>query len=140
MLKKELLEYVESLKSKIKILENNDSQEVKKRNEELIQEIFDKNKEIASFKEKQEKATVTFRESVDSITKNQNEKFEKLKNEYDLLQKKFNELAQIFDEYIKSSDDIIELSKLGLRNQMRNKELMSIKIQEFNNSYEGGNK
>ena len=62
------------------------------------------------------------------------------KKMHEKASKKYNQLANIFDEYIKASDDIVETNKLFLRNILRTQELMQIKIQAFNNESEGGKK
>lgn len=84
--------------------------ELEKRNQSLVQEVYDARK---------------------TIEKTQNKVQEEIKSASE-LSKKYNELAQLFDEYIKSTDDIIETSKLFLRNTMRAQELMNKKIIAFN--------
>lgn len=69
----------------------------------------------------------------------------KLKGELDakdkqmtLLSTKFNELAKLFDEYMKGAEDMVSLHQMLLRNNLRTQELMQIKIKAFNG--EGENK
>jgi CTP-dependent riboflavin kinase len=59
------------------------------------------------------------------------------KKSHEEASKRYNILANIFDEYIKASDDIVETNKLFLRNILRTQELMRIKIQAFNGEGEG---
>lgn len=90
--------------------------EFKKRNEELTQQLYDKNK---SFK------------TLEQTIQSKDEAFSKINQSY-------NQLASLFDEYIKGFEDSIEIQKLFLRNNLRSQELLNAKIMKFNGSKEGG--
>ena len=109
---KELEEQLAILYEKVELfaLSEDKIKELEKRNQGLVQEVYDARK---------------------TIEKTQNKVQEEIKSASE-LSKKYNELAQLFDEYIKSTDDIIETSKLFLRNTMRTQELMNKKIIAFN--------
>lgn len=109
---KELEEQLAILYEKVELfaLSEDKIKELEKRNQGLVQEVYDARK---------------------TIEKTQNKVQEEIKSGSE-LSKKYNELAQLFDEYIKSTDDIIETSKLFLRNTMRTQELMNKKIIAFN--------
>ena len=56
-----------------------------------------------------------------------------LRNEQlETLSSKFNDLAKLFDEHLKGFDDIMEIQKLFLRNNVRTQELLQVKIKAFN--------
>jgi len=54
------------------------------------------------------------------------------------INQSYNQLASLFDEYIKGFEDSIETQKLFLRNNLRSQELLNSKIKKFNGSKEGG--
>lgn len=175
MLKKDMIAYVAQLEEKVQQLEKElmmvgqqDTEQLQKRNDELVQEVFDKNKIIDNLnktidkqkkveenhgvalnekineineenKLKTENVRNTYKEAIIDLEKKHNIRLDEMKQGYEVLQKKYNELAQLFDEYIRASDDIIELGKLMVRNNLRSQELMNEKIKKFN-SHEGGNK
>lgn len=96
----------------------NKYKDLKEKNDQLIQQVYDKNKEMKQLREE---------------LRQQREKFSKVNGSY-------NKLASIFDEYIKSYNDAIETQKLFLRSNLRSQELMNSKIKNFNSSDEGGTK
>lgn len=116
MTKSELELRVQELEKELQ--KANKYKEVKERNDQLIQQLYDKNKETKQIREE---------------LKQQQEKFSKVNGSY-------NKLATIFDEYIKSYNDAIETQKLFLRSNLRSQELMNSKIKNFNGSDEGGTK
>lgn len=87
----------------------------------LTQQIFDRDKQ--KVKEDQEHHAV-----VESLRK----QLELQQKETSALTQKFNSMASLFDEYIKGTDDMVELSKLFLRNNLRTQELLQNKIKAFN--------
>jgi len=87
----------------------------------LTQQVFDRDKQ--KIKEDQEHKLV-----IETMKK----EAELKAKQTDALSTKFNELAKLFDEYIKGADDMIELSKLFLRNNLRTQELLQNKIKAFN--------
>jgi hypothetical protein len=115
-----------------------DLKQIIKERDEKTQQIFDRDKEILRLKEDITGKTreVEF-QSGNKIKELENQLSLKLK-QYEQVSSKFNELAKLFDEYIKSSDDMIELQQMLLRNNLRTKELLQIKIKAFNG--EGDNK
>lgn len=108
MTKVELEKKVKELEEKL--AKKNEQPELRKRNEELIQQLYDAN--IGH--------------------KRLSEEFGKHKENHKVLSDKYNKLAALFDEYIKSTDDIVDTNKLFLRTALRAQELMSIKIKAFN--------
>lgn len=96
--------------------EQENFQEIKKRNDQLVQEVYDKNKAI---------------KSLEQTLQNKEQLLSKLNQSY-------NDLAALFDEYIRTFEDGIEIQKLFLRNNLRNQELINAKIKNFNGSKEGG--
>jgi hypothetical protein len=109
-----------------------------KERDEKTQQIFDRDKEILRLKEDiTGKAREVEFQSGNKIKELENQLSLKLK-QYEQVSSKFNELAKLFDEYIKSSDDMLELQQMLLRNNLRTKELLQIKIKAFNG--EGDNK
>lgn len=113
MTKLELELKVQKLEEELASLE--EARKYKKRNEELLQEAFDLRNEVTQIKSKMQEQQ-----------KGQQE-----------LGMRYNKLAQIFDEYMKASDDSVEINKLFLRNMLRTQELMKLKIQAFNGQGEG---
>lgn len=91
------------------------------RKDELIQKDFDNEK----LKESVAKEHKTALEAVKKESEMKAKTLEQLSNKY-------NELAKLFDEYIKGADDMVELSKLFLRNNLRTQELLQNKIKAFN--------
>jgi hypothetical protein len=83
---------------------------LKKRNAELVTETFNRKKQLDAYEIKE----------IDH-----NKKMGE-------LSKRYNELAQLFDEHIKGMDDILEINKLFLRNALRTQELINIKIKAYN--------
>lgn len=83
---------------------------LKKRNAELVTETFNRKKQLDAYELKE----------IDH-----NKKMGE-------LSKRYNELAQLFDEHIKGMDDILEINKLFLRNALRTQELINIKIKAYN--------
>jgi FtsZ-binding cell division protein ZapB len=84
--------------------------EIKKREQELVQEAYDSKRKIQQLEKTIEEGT----------------------KKHTALSDRFNSLASLFDEYIKATDDIIQTNKLFLRNATRTQELMNIKITAFN--------
>lgn len=118
--KKELEQALAEVSTELLKLEGNVKQILKER-DARTQEVLDKGKEIEQLKmdcglEKQ------------AIQRELKEKDKQL----EVLSNKFNELAKLFDEYIKSFDDIMEVQKLFLRNNLRSQELLQGKIKAFN--------
>ena len=113
MTKLELELKVQELEKELASLE--ESRKYKKRNEELLQEAFDLRQEVTKIK-------------------SQMQEHQKGQQELGI---RYNRLAQIFDEYMKASDDSVEINKLFLRNMLRTQELMKLKIQAFNGEGEG---
>jgi len=113
-LERELQMRVQELEKKLE--EASRYKEFKKRNEELTQQLYDKNK---SFK------------TLEQTIQSKDEAFSKINQSY-------NQLASLFDEYIKGFEDSIETQKLFLRNNLRSQELLNAKIKKFNGSKEGG--
>jgi len=116
MTKLELELKVQKLEQELASLE--EARKYKKRNEELLQEAFDLRQEVTNIKSQMQ-----------GQQKNHQE-----------LGMRYNKLAQVFDEYMKASDDSIEINKLFLRNMLRTQELMKLKIQAFNGEGEGDKK
>ena len=112
MTKLELELKVKKLEEELASLE--EARKYKKRNEELLQESFDLRNELTQIKSQMQEQQ-----------KGQQE-----------LGMRYNKLAQIFDEYMKASDDAVEINKLFLRNMLRTQELMKLKIQAFNGKEE----
>jgi len=106
--------------------ESNLKQIIKERDEKT-QTIFDKDKEIIRIQKEHEVKLKDVQMALDTKIK-----------QYELLSSKFNDLAKLFDEYIKSSEDMVSLHQMLLRNNLRTQELMQIKIKAFNG--EGENK
>lgn len=106
--------------------ENNLKQIIKERDEKT-QTIFDKDKEIIRIQREHEVKLKEVQMLLDTKIK-----------QYELLSSKFNDLAKLFDEYIKGSEDMVQLEQMLLRNNLRTQELMQIKIKAFNG--EGENK
>jgi chromosome segregation ATPase len=103
-----------------------------KERDEKTQQIFDRDKEINRLKED---ITAKARE-VEVQLGNKIKELEvqlglKLK-QYEQVSNKFNDLAKLFDEYIKGSEDMVELQQMLLRNNLRTQELLQIKIKAFN--------
>jgi chromosome segregation ATPase len=134
----EKLKIVLSEKQKEVESAKHDLKQIIKERDEKTQQIFDRDKEILRLKEDITGKTreVEF-QSGNKIKELENQLSLKLK-QYEQVSSKFNELAKLFDEYIKSSDDMIELQQMLLRNNLRTKELLQIKIKAFNG--EGDNK
>ena len=95
--------------------------DLSKTRDTLTQQVFDRDKQIT--KESQEHKLV-----IEAMKKEAELKAEQT----NALSTKFNELAKLFDEYIKGADDMVELSKLFLRNNLRTQELLQNKIKAFN--------
>jgi len=91
------------------------------RRDELIQKDFD-NEKLKESVAKEHKV------ALDAVKKESEIKAKTLEQ----LSNKYNELAKLFDEYIKGADDMVELSKLFLRNNLRTQELLQNKIKAFN--------
>ena len=109
-----------------------DLKQILKERDEKTQIIFDKDKEIIRLKED---ITGKARE-VELQLGNKIKELEvqlglKLK-QYEQVSNKFNDLAKLFDEYIKGSEDMVELQQMLLRNNLRTQELLQIKIKAFN--------
>lgn len=155
MKKIELEAKILELEEKIKTFDAYNIEELIQSNKDLTQQVYDKEKIIKKLEpkikdfenveetikeaNKREKLlTEQVYEKEQFIRQIQQQQEEKIK-EYQELGFKFNELAKLFDEHIKSSDDIIELSKLMLRNNLRTQELMAQKIKAFNGIKEGDN-
>ncbi len=92
-----------------------------KTRDNLTQQVFDRDKQIT--KEAQEHKLV-----IEGMKKEAEVKAKQT----EALSTKFNDLAKLFDEYIKGADDMVELSKLFLRNNLRTQELLQNKIKAFN--------
>jgi seryl-tRNA synthetase len=92
-----------------------------KTRDSLTQQVFDRDKQ--KIKDDQEHKLV-----VEAIKKESEIKAKQMEE----LSTKFNDLAKLFDEYIKGADDMVELSKLFLRNNLRTQELLQNKIKAFN--------
>jgi len=92
-----------------------------KTRDNLTQQVFDRDKQ--KIKDDQEHKLV-----VEAIKKESEIKAKQMEE----LSTKFNDLAKLFDEYIKGADDMVELSKLFLRNNLRTQELLQNKIKAFN--------
>lgn len=134
----EKLKIVLSEKQKEVESAKHDLKQIIKERDEKTQQIFDRDKEILRLKEDiTGKAREVEFQSGNKIKELENQLSLKLK-QYEQVSSKFNELAKLFDEYIKSSDDMIELQQMLLRNNLRTKELLQIKIKAFNG--EGDNK
>ena len=95
--------------------------DLSKTRDTLTQQVFDRDKQIT--KESQEHKLV-----IEAMKKEAELKAEQT----NALSTKFNDLAKLFDEYIKGADDMVELSKLFLRNNLRTQELLQNKIKAFN--------
>jgi predicted nucleic acid-binding Zn-ribbon protein len=100
---------------------NEQIKDLSKTRDGLTQQLFDRDKQ----KTKEEQET---NNAVETVKK----QFELVQKENKELSQKFNSLAALFDEYIKGSDDMLELSKLILRNNLRTQELLQNKIKAFN--------
>jgi len=112
MTKVELELRVEELEKQLEEKEKEVSllKDAKTQNKTYVEEIYHKNKEMNKLKQ-----------SLDQKVKSSNE-----------LGSKFNELAALFDEYMKTFEDNININELFLRNIKRARELMNIKITAFN--------
>lgn len=141
--------------------ETNLKQIIKERDEKT-QQIFDRDKEIQKLKSEQEKQIQRLISEQETLLKNFQEQITIKNNQItsntdavakaktvtieldaknkqlEILTNKFNELAKLFDEHLKGFDDILELEKLMIRNNLRTQELLQIKIKAFNG--EGENK
>jgi len=115
-----LQQKVVELEGSIKQLQEQIKDLIKTR-DTLTQQVFDRDKQ--KIKEDQEHKLV-----IETMKK----EAELKAKQTDALSTKFNELAKLFDEYIKGADDMIELSKLFLRNNLRTQELLQNKIKAFN--------
>lgn len=93
---------IEHLQEKIESMKKTDSKRV--------QELYDNNRKVKELEA--EKATKEAQHS--------------------LLTARFNDLAKLFDEYIKVTDDNFKTNQLFIRTIQRSKELMEIKIKAFN--------
>lgn len=115
-----LQQKVVELEGSIKQLQEQIKDLIKTR-DTLTQQVFDRDKQ--KIKEDQEHKLVieTMKKEAELKAKQTNQ-----------LSDKFNELAKLFDEYIKGADDMVELSKLFLRNNLRTQELLQNKIKAFN--------
>lgn len=115
---------VESLQQTLK--------QIIKERDEKTQQIFDRDKEILRLKEdingKAREVEVQLGNKIKELEIQLNLKIK----QYEQVSSKFNELAKLFDEYIKGADDMVELSKLFLRNNLRTQELLQNKIKTFN--------
>jgi hypothetical protein len=115
---------VESLQQTLK--------QIIKERDEKTQQIFDRDKEILRLKEdingKAREVEVQLGNKIKELETQLNLKIK----QYEQVSSKFNELAKLFDEYIKGADDMVELSKLFLRNNLRTQELLQNKIKTFN--------
>ena len=114
----ELEELNQTLLEKIELISPDESKikDLESRNKQLIQEVYDKGKVI---------------KTLEQSVQQKDEVFKNINNKY-------NELANLFDEYIRGFDDNIEINRLFLRNVLKNQELMNQKIKNFNGSNEGG--
>ena len=112
MTKVELELRVEELEKQLQEKEKEVSllKDTKAQNKTYVEEIYHKNKEI-------KKLTASLEEKVKTSSE---------------LGSKFNELAALFDEYMKTFEDSININELFLRNIKRGRELMNIKITAFN--------
>lgn len=110
MKKIDLEQKIAELEGQIKLHQQENVEALKKEKQKLIQELFDK-----------EKLVRQLNQTIEA----------KVKETQDLAQK-FNELAKLFDEQLKTTGDIIEVEKLFLRNNIRLQELMAQKINAFN--------
>ena len=124
--KKELEEALAERSTDLLKLEGEVKQILKER-DARIQEVLDKGKELDQLK-------IDFNVEKKGLEK----QIESKEMQLQQLTAKFNELAKLFDEYIKGFDDIMEVQKLFLRNNIRSQELLQIKIRAFNG--EGDNK
>jgi predicted RNase H-like nuclease (RuvC/YqgF family) len=115
-----LQQKVVELEGSIKQLQEQIKDLIKTR-DTLTQQVFDRDKQIT--KEAQEHKLI-----IEAMKKEAELKAEQT----NALSTKFNDLAKLFDEYIKGADDMIELSKLFLRNNLRTQELLQNKIKAFN--------
>jgi chromosome segregation ATPase len=130
-------EIINAKQNEINNLNTNIKQIIKERDEKT-QQIFDRDKEISRLKEDiTGKAREVEFQLGNKIKELENQLSLKLK-QYEQVSAKFNDLAKLFDEYIKGSDDMIDLQQMLLRNNLRTKELLQIKIKAFNG--EGDNK
>lgn len=108
-----LTDYIEEAKAQIK-------QALKER-DERTQQVLDVQKLL-------DESKVERKHEVDALQK----EIQNRDRQVEAVSSKFNELAKLFDEYIKSFDDIMELQKLFLRNNLRSQELLQAKIKAFN--------
>lgn len=108
MTKLELEKRVAELEKELK--EMPDTEKLEKRNQELIQEVYDNRKKFEETRAE----------------------LETQKETHAFLSRKFNDLAKLFEEYTKASEDAIEINKLFLRNTLRTQELLNAKIKAFN--------
>jgi len=115
-----LQQKVVELEGSIKQLQEQIKDLIKTR-DTLTQQVFDRDKQ--KIKDDQEHKLV-----VEAIKKESEIKAKQMEE----LSTKFNDLAKLFDEYIKGADDMVELSKLFLRNNLRTQELLQNKIKAFN--------
>jgi predicted RNase H-like nuclease (RuvC/YqgF family) len=100
---------------------NEQVKDLSKTRDALTQQVFDNDK--AKIKIEQEHNS-----TIEALKK----QFELAQKEHKELSQKFNSLAALFDEHIKGSDDMVELSRLILRNNLRTQELLQQKIKAFN--------
>jgi predicted RNase H-like nuclease (RuvC/YqgF family) len=114
------------LQNKIVELQNNII-DLSKTRDNLTQQIFDNDKIKIKIQQEHELVISTMKKEAESKA-----------TQTEILSSKFNELAKLFDDYIKSFDDTIELQKVFLRNNLRSQELLQVKIKAFNG--EGENK
>jgi predicted nucleic acid-binding Zn-ribbon protein len=117
MTKAELELRVQELEQQLEnIPDENELKDLRERRKNLTQEVFDANKKIKILEE-----TIQNKDKV-----------------YIEITNRFNDLASLFDDYIKGFDDVIATNKLFLRTANSTKELLEIKIKKFNGSEEGG--
>jgi predicted nucleic acid-binding Zn-ribbon protein len=100
---------------------NEQVKDLSKTRDALTQQVFDNDK--AKIKIEQEHNS-----TIEALKK----QFELAQKEHKELSQKFNSLAALFDEHIKGADDMVELSRLILRNNLRTQELLQQKIKAFN--------
>lgn len=119
MTKIELENRVEELE---KELENKkDFKELKERNKELVQQVFDFNK-------KQNELQAQIKQQ----GKDHEQHLAEKQKQIDLMGEQFNALAKLFEEYIKVFDDNVSINQLFLDNIRNNQALMKSKLEKFN--------
>lgn len=106
--------------SKVPLLEQQ-IKELTKTRDELTQKVFDLEKEKT-------RLDLEHKAQIEAMKKEAEIKAKTTET----LSSKFNDLAKLFDEYIKGTDDMVELYKLFLRNNLRTQELLQNKIKAFN--------